>query len=57
MLLLALVETHDGFGDLAHQVAAVVRRLQIQFQGDLAEQIQSRSARSSADTGSCRDWD
>ena len=43
MLLLALVETHDGVGDLAHQVAAVVRRFQIQFQGQLAEQIQSRS--------------
>ena len=43
MLLLALIETHDGFGDLAHQVAAVVRRFQIQFQGQLAEQIQSRS--------------
>ena len=33
MLLLALVEMHDGLGDLAHQAAAVVRRLQIQFQG------------------------
>ena len=30
-------------GDLAHQVAAVVRRLQVQFQGQLAQQIQSGS--------------
>ena len=37
MLLFALVEMHDSLGDLAHQIAAVVRRLQIQFQGDLAE--------------------
>ena len=37
MLLFAQVEMHDGFGDLAHQVAAVVRRLQTQFQGDLTE--------------------
>src|SRR5207247_2302576 len=43
MLLFALVKMHDGLGDLAHQIAAVVRRFQIQFQGDLAEQIQSRS--------------
>src|SRR6202035_5081812 len=42
VLLLGLVETHDGIGDLAHKVAAVVRRLQIEFQGQLAEQIQSR---------------
>src|SRR5438128_11099172 len=42
MLLFALVEAHDGFGDLAHQVAAVMRRLQIQLQGQLAEKIQSR---------------
>src|ERR1035438_2780601 len=41
-VLLTLVETHDGVGDLAHQVAAVVRRLQVQFQGQLTEQIQSR---------------
>jgi hypothetical protein len=37
MLLFTLVEMHDGFGDLANQVAAVVRRLQTQFQGDLPE--------------------
>jgi hypothetical protein len=37
VLFFALVEVHDGLGDLAHQIAAVVRRLQIQFQGDLAE--------------------
>ncbi len=30
MLLLTLIEVHDGLGDLAHQVAAVVRRLQIE---------------------------
>ena len=43
MLLLALVQTHDGVGNLAHQVAAVVRRLQVQFQGDLAQQVQRRA--------------
>ena len=43
MLLLALIEAHDGFGDLAHQVAAVVRRDQVQFQGQLAQQVESRS--------------
>src|SRR5262249_29222098 len=43
VLLLALVQTHDGFGDLAHQVAAEVRRLQIQFQSDLAQQVQRRA--------------
>ena len=43
MLLFALVETHDGIGDLAHQVAAEVRRLQVQFQGDLAQQVQRRA--------------
>src|SRR6266478_1269297 len=43
MLLLALIEAHDGTGDLAHQIAAVVGRIQIQFQRQLAEQIQRRS--------------
>ena len=43
MLLLALVQTHDGFGDLAHQVAAEVRRFQIQFQRNLAQQVQRRA--------------
>ena len=43
MLLFALVQTHDGAGDLAHQVAAEVRRLQVQFQGDLAQQVQRRA--------------
>ena len=38
MLLPAMVQAHDGAGNLAHQVAAKVRRLQVQFQGDLAEQ-------------------
>jgi hypothetical protein len=37
MLLLAAVEMHDGFGDLAHQVATIVGRLDAQLQGDLAE--------------------
>jgi hypothetical protein len=40
MLLLAFVEMHDGFRDLADQIAAVVGRLQIQLQSQLAEQIQ-----------------
>ena len=43
MLFLSLVETHDGLRDLAHQVAAVVRRFQIELQGQLAEQIERRS--------------
>src|ERR1700683_2384518 len=43
MLLFALIQAHDGAGNLAHQVAAEVRRLQVQFQGDLAQQIQRRA--------------
>src|SRR5580658_4593964 len=43
MLLFALVQTHDGSGDLAHQVAAEVCRLQVQFQGDLTQQVQRRA--------------
>ena len=41
VLLFALVEIHDGGGDLAHQVAAEVRRLEVEFQGQLAKEIQS----------------
>src|ERR1700694_2657951 len=44
VLLLRLVETHDGFRDLAHQVAPVVRRDQVQFQRELPQQVESRSA-------------
>ena len=44
VLLLALIETHDGFGDLAHQVAPVVRRDQVQFQRELPQQVESRPA-------------
>jgi hypothetical protein len=29
MLLLAFVEVYDGLGDLADQIAAIMRRLQI----------------------------
>src|SRR5580700_777962 len=43
MLLFALVQTHDGAGNLAHQVTAEVRRLQVQFQGDLTQQVQRRA--------------
>ncbi len=57
MLLLALVQTHDGIGDLAHQVAAEVRRFQVQFQGDLAKQVQRRAGREVHDRGSCTGWD
>src|SRR5262249_29701506 len=39
MLLIVLVQTHDGACDLAHQITAEVRRFQIQFQGDLAQQV------------------
>ena len=35
MLLLALVQVHDGCGDLPHQVAAEVCRFEVQGQGDL----------------------
>jgi hypothetical protein len=35
VLLFALVETHDGFRDLTHQVAPVVRRDQVQFQREI----------------------
>jgi hypothetical protein len=41
VLFFALVEIHDGGRDLAHQVAAVVRRFEVELQGQLAEQIQS----------------
>src|ERR1017187_3621302 len=41
VLFFALVEIHDGGGDLTHQVAAVVCRLEVEFQGQLAKQIQS----------------
>jgi len=34
---------HRRFGYLAHQIAAVMRRLQIQLQGQLAERVQGRS--------------
>src|SRR5205807_808881 len=43
MLLFTLIKTHDGLGDLAHQIAAVVRRFQIEFQCQLAEQIERGS--------------
>src|SRR5205823_11097475 len=43
MLLFALVQAHNGAGNLAHQVATEVRRLQVQFQGDLAQQVQRRA--------------
>ena len=43
VLLLALIETHDGFRDLAHQVAPVVCRNQVQFQRQLPQQVESRS--------------
>src|SRR5580658_2415021 len=43
MLLFALVQAHHGAGDLTHQVAAKVRRLQVQFQGDLTQQVQRRT--------------
>jgi hypothetical protein len=36
VLLLALVQAHDGVGDLPHQIAAEVRRGQLQRQGHLA---------------------
>ena len=43
MLLLSLIETHNGLGDLAHQISAVVGGFQIELQGQLAEQIECRS--------------
>lgn len=43
VLFFALLEAHDGGGDLARQVAAVVRRFQIQLQRQLPEQVQRRS--------------
>src|SRR5580704_1182276 len=43
MLLLALVQAHDGIGNLAYQIAAEVRRRQVQFERDLAEQVQCRA--------------
>src|SRR2546429_9222722 len=43
MLFLALVQADDGFGDLAHQVATAVSRFEIQFTGQLAQQVQGGS--------------
>src|SRR6202051_889123 len=40
VLFFALVEIHDGGGDLTHQVAAVMCRWEVEFQGQLAKQIQ-----------------
>src|SRR5215831_11995284 len=45
VLFLALIQAHDSLRDLARQVAAIVRRLQIQFQRHLAEQIERRARR------------
>ena len=39
VLLFALVQTHDGIGDLPHQIAAEVGRGEIQRQGNLAQRI------------------
>jgi len=43
VLLFALVQPHEGFRDLAHQIAAIMRRLQVQFAGQLEEKIQNRA--------------
>ena len=43
MLLLALVQSHDGLRDLAHQIAAPMRRFQIQLPRHLAQQIERRA--------------
>ena len=43
MLLLAGVEANDSVSDLPHQVAAKVRRLQVQRQRDLTQQVQRRA--------------
>jgi hypothetical protein len=53
VLLFALVEANDGLRDLADEVAAVMRRFQIQLQCQLAQQIECRSGVSSADRGPC----
>jgi hypothetical protein len=42
VLLFALIQAHDRLGNLAHQVAPEVRWLQLQRQGDLAQQIERR---------------
>jgi hypothetical protein len=43
VLLLALVQPQDGFGDLAAQIAAPARRFQVQLQRHLAQQVQRRA--------------
>src|SRR5437899_8915375 len=43
MLLLTLIQVHDGAGDLPDQVAAKMCRLQIESESDLAQQIQGRA--------------
>ena len=40
MLFAGLVQTDDGFRDLSREIAAIVRRLQIQTAGNLAQQVQ-----------------
>jgi hypothetical protein len=40
VLFFALVQAHDGFRDLAHQIDAVVGRFQVQFERQLTEQVQ-----------------
>src|SRR5919109_794360 len=41
MLLLALIQTHDGLGDLTDQIPAATRRLEVQFARQLPQQIQA----------------
>ena len=45
MLLLALIQAHHRIGDLPHQATTRVRRLQVQPQSDLPQQIQRRAGR------------
>ena len=40
MLFTGLVQTDDGFRDLSREIAAIMRRLQIQTTGNLAQQVQ-----------------
>src|SRR5580698_4064152 len=40
MLLLALVQSHDCLADLTHQIAAKVRRFEVEGQRNLAQQVE-----------------
>jgi len=55
VLLLALIEAHDGVGDLAHPIAAVVRGTRSRAKASWRSRS-SAEPESNADRGPYRDW-